>query len=417
MRKVFRFLAFSIAVVLAHTGLAGAKTVEEVLKEKGVITEDEYREVTASRVSTYVPGKGFTFTSPDQNFQLSLGGRGQFFYQFLDKETGQDTSQFRIRRFKVYMGGYAFTSNLTYRVQADLTKGNTAQLLDDAWINYRFAEEAQAQVGQFKVPFLRQELISDGAQQFVDRSNVVDAFKPSYDIGVMGWGNVSKSLFAYSAGIFGGTGQGQPRTGNNSAYAIRAAFNPLGAVPYTESALENYENPRFSVGGNYYWNTLKKTGPTTFQDTSSSTPPFAGTSGWLGASAAVFDNTEKVDVEMYSIDGALKWRGLSVQAEYMHGSADGEVTGRKVNAAGMYAQAGCLVVPKHLEVAARYTWYDPNEYVSNNLVTQVQGAVSWYFYNHNLKVQSDYTNIHSQRGTGRPTTDDQQVRLQAQLTF
>jgi hypothetical protein len=74
MRMVFRVLAFVFAVVFAHTGLAGAKTVEEVLKEKGVITEAEYKEVTASRVSTYVPGKGFTFTSPDQNFQLSLGG-------------------------------------------------------------------------------------------------------------------------------------------------------------------------------------------------------------------------------------------------------------------------------------------------------------------------------------------------------
>jgi len=416
MGKVFRFLAFIFAVALTHTGLAGAKTIEEVLKEKGVITEAEYKEATASRPTAYVPGKGFTFTSPEKNFQLTLGGRGQFFYQFLDKDTGQDVSQFRIRRFKVYMGGYAFTSNLTYRVQADLTKANTAQLMDDAWINYRFADEAQAQVGQFKVPFLREELISDGAQQFVDRANVVDAFKPSYDIGVMGWGNVSKGLFAYSAGIFGGAGQGQARTGNNSAYAIRAAFNPLGAMPYTESALENFENLRFSIGGDYFWNTLKKTGPTTFQDTSSTTPPYVGTNGWLGANAIAFDNTEKVDVRMYSIDGALKWRGLSAQAEYMHGSADGEVTGRKVDAAGMYAQAGYLVVPKHLEVAGRYTWYDPNDRVSNNLVTQVQGAVSWYFYDHNLKLQGDYTNIHTQNGT-RPTTNDQQLRLQAQVTF
>jgi phosphate-selective porin OprO/OprP len=415
MRKTI--LALAAAVLALTASEATAKTVEEVLKEKGVITEAEYKEVTASRPSAYAPGKGFTFTSPDRNFQLSLGGRGQFFYQFLDRDTGQDVSQFRIRRFKVYLGGYAFTSDLTYRVQADLTKSNTAQLLDDAWINYRFADEAQAQAGQFKVPFLRQELVSDGAQQFVDRSNVVDAFKPSYDIGAMGWGSVSKSRFAYSAGIFGGAGQGQPRTGNNSAYAIRAAFNPLGAVPYTESALENYEDPRFSVGADYYGNTLKKTGVNTFQDTSASTPPYAGTSGWLGANAAVFDNTEKVDIVMYSVDGAFKWRGLSAQAEYVHGSADGEVTGRKVNAAGMYAQAGYLILPKHLEVAARYAWYDPNDHVSDDLVTQVQGAVSWYFYNHNLKVQTDYTNIHAQKGAGRPTTDDQQVRLQAQLAF
>lgn len=160
MKKAIPALAATVFALTASQ--ATGKTVEEVLKEKDVITEAEYKEVTASRLSTCVPGKGFTFTYPERNFQLSLGGRGQFQYQFLDRETGQDVSQFRIRRFKVYMGGYAFTSNLTYRVQADLTKSNTAQLLDDAWINYRFIEEAQAQAGQFKVPFLREELISEG---------------------------------------------------------------------------------------------------------------------------------------------------------------------------------------------------------------------------------------------------------------
>ena len=92
MRKVFRFLAFIFAVALTHTGLAGAKTIEEVLKEKGVITEAEYKEATASRPTAYVPGKGFTFTSPEKNFQLTLGGRGQFFYQFLDKDTARTSA-------------------------------------------------------------------------------------------------------------------------------------------------------------------------------------------------------------------------------------------------------------------------------------------------------------------------------------
>jgi len=415
MRKAVVVLVALISALA--TSVTAAKTVEEVLKEKDVITEAEYKEVTASRLSTYVPGKGFTFTSPDRNFQLSLGGRGQFQYQYLDRETGQDISQFQIRRFKVYMGGYAFTSDLTYRVQADLKKSNTAQLLDDAWINYRFAEEAQLQAGQFKVPFLREELISDGALQFVDRANVVDAFKPSYDIGAMVGGKVAKGLFAYGAGIFGGAGQGQTRTGNNNAFAIRGVVNPLGDVPYTESDLENTPGPRFSIGVDYFMNTLQKNGTTTFADTSSSVPPYAGSSGWLGANAAVFDNTEKVDVEMYSIDGALKWRGLSVQGEYMHGDSEGQTSRRKGKASGTYLQAGYLIIPKHLEVAARYTWYDPSEYVSNDQVTQVQGAVSWYFYDHNLKVQGDYTNIHTQKGAGKPPTDDQQVRLQAQVTF
>jgi hypothetical protein len=120
----------------------------------------------------------------------------------------------------------------------------------------------------------------------------------------------------------------------------------------------------------------------------------------LAASAAAAKTVEEM----------LKEKGVITEADYK------EVTGRTGKATGMYAETGYLVVPKHLELAARYTWYDPNEYVSNNLVAQVQGAVSWYIHDHNLKLQGDYTNIHTQNGT-RPTTDDQQVRIQAQVTF
>jgi len=136
----------------------------------------------------------------------------------------QNTSVWKIRRFKVYMGGYAFSRDLTYRVQVDLAKSGTAQMLDDAWINYRFLDEAQLQAGQFKMPFSRGELTSDGALQFVDRANAVDAFKPSYDIGAMVQGKTAGGKLAYNAGLFNGTGQSGTRT-TNSGPGRRASFS------------------------------------------------------------------------------------------------------------------------------------------------------------------------------------------------
>ena len=95
------FLAF-----LLTCQAGSARTLEEVLKEKGVITEADFKEVTAARPVTYQLGKGFTFTSPDARFQLSLGGRGQFQYQYLDKDDvngpAQDVSVWKIRRFKLF---------------------------------------------------------------------------------------------------------------------------------------------------------------------------------------------------------------------------------------------------------------------------------------------------------------------------
>ena len=407
-------------------GQAGfAKTLEEVLKEKGVITEADLKEVTVAKPVLYQPGKGFTFTSPDARFQLSLGGRGQFQYQYLDKDDVngpvQEVSLWRIRRFKVYMGGYAFTKDLTYRVQADLAKSGTAQMLDDAWINYRFIEEAQVQVGQFKMPFARGELTSDGALQFVDRANAVDAFKPSYDVGAMVQGRVAGGKLAYNAGLFNGTGQSGTRTTNSGAWAARIVFNPFGEMRYSEADVENTPSPLLSLGANYFANTLKRNANSTFLDTTTSTPPYAGTAGWLGKDAlntAIFDNTEKVDVGTYGFDAAFKWRGLSVQGEYFVGKAEGKTNGRVAHSRGYYAQAGYFLLPKHLEVAARYSCVDPNRDKSRDLQIEVTGAVSYYFEGHNLKIQGDYTNIHTQLATaGKQPTDDKQMRVQAQVAF
>jgi phosphate-selective porin OprO/OprP len=400
-----------------------AKTLEEVLKEKGVITEADFKEVAAARPVAYQPGKGFTFTSPDGKFQLSLGGRGQFYYRYLDPDDANgpaaEVSEWRIRRFKVYMGGYAFAKDLTYRVQADLAKSGTAQMLDDAWINYRFIDEAQLQAGQFKIPFSRGELTSDGALQFVDRANAVDAFKPSYDIGAMVQGKTAGGKFAYNAGLFNGTGQSGTRKTNSGAWAARVVFSPFGEMRYSEADLENTPTPLLSLGAGYFANTLKRNGNATFLDTTTSTPAYSGTAGWLGKAAkdtAIFDNTERVDVGTYGFDAAFKWRGLSVQGEYFGGKAEGQNQGRTVHARGYYGQAGYFLLPKKLEVAARYSSVDPNRDKSQDLQIEVTGAVSYYFEGHNLKLQGDYTNIHTQLA-GKQATDDQQLRVQAQLAF
>ena len=59
---------------------------------------------------------------------------------------------------------------------------------------------------------------------------------------------------------------------------------------------------------------------------------------------------------------------------------------------------------------------DPNRDTSGNLQAETQGAVSYYFNKHNLKLQADYTNSHKQNGT-KSSTDDKIVRVQAQIVF
>jgi phosphate-selective porin OprO/OprP len=207
------------------------------------------------------------------------------------------------------------------------------------------------------------------------------------------------------------------RASNNNAFAARIAVNPLGDMPYSEADLDHSKKPLVSFGANYFMDTLKatRTASTALETNNLS---FAGSSGWLGRSANLnrFTTTEKIDTDNLGFDAAFKWMGFSAQSEYFLGQATGQDTDAKLRAHGYYAQAGYFIIPKHLETAIRYSYVDPNRDVANDLQSEIQGAVSYYFSKHNLKIQGDVSNIHKQDGASKPT-DDMQFRLQAQIIF
>ena len=428
-KKVLAVAALASAVAVQ---CAGAKTLEDVLKEKGVITEADYQEVTKSKPVTYTLGKGFTFTTPDEKFQLNFGGRMQFRYTFTDFDvnnagatTKSDLSQWDVKRIRLISQGYAYTKDLTYKLELDaraLASSTNAKGLIETYLNYRFIDEAQLKVGQMKTPFSRQELTSDGALQFVDRSIVVDAFKPTYDIGAMLNGRIADGLAYYYAGVYGGAGQSTTRNTNDNLFVARAVVNPLGDLPYSEADLDMTKKPLVSIGANYFYNVVNKTGAAldvtipNYAATPSSTSP--GSGGWLGRNfnkPGFAATNDKLDVNSYGGDLAFKWMGFSFQSEYLLGQAESKTTGGLLRAQGYYVQAGYTVLPKKLEVAMRYSYLDPDRNVKNNLVTETIGAVSYYFNKHNLKLQGDVANIHDQ--AAGVLKDDKQYRVQAQIIF
>ncbi|ACM18644.1 phosphate-selective outer membrane channel [Geotalea daltonii FRC-32] len=409
----------SLAATVVAMGLVlipgvHAKTLEDVLKEKGVITEEDYKEVTRSKALNYKPGKGFTLTSADEKFQLSLGGRLQTRYTFTDADdngTSRDSNKFEVKRMKFWLNGYAYTKDLTYLLQVDFVQGGSSKLLDHAYLNYRFVDEAQVLAGQTKVPFGRQWLNSSGSQQFVDRSTASDMFRPGYEAGVKVHGAVAGGIATYELGYYGGAGQSTFRTSNDNAYAARITANPFGKMAYAEGDLDQSEKPLLSVGANYYRNTLQKSTATAFE---TNNVTLAGSTGWLGKGIGTFANGEKIDINGYGVDAAFKWLGASTQAEYLLGQADGHTSDKTLRAHGFYAQAGYCIIPRKLELAFRYSFVDPNRDKANDQQVDTQGAISYYFNKHNLKLQGDVTNSHDQ-SKGR--TDDMIYRLQAQVIF
>jgi len=395
-KRLFAVGAALATCVLVAQG-AQAKSLEDILKEKGVITEADYKEVVKSKPFDYKLGKGFTFTSADEKFQLSLGGRMQFRYTFMDNDNVGDTSKFEMKRVRLLAQGYAYSKDLTYKMEIDpkvLTEANARGGLLDAFINYKVMDELQFLAGQTKVKYGYTMIQADSALMFVDRVPWIGRMVPAYELGMFAYGKVFNGLMDYAMSVTNGDGQTASGDYNHNAFAARVAFSPLGAMANDEPDLAISQKPLLTVGANYFYNTL-----TAGENQNSATTGYGWWNGYK-------------DISNYGFDTHFKWMGVAVQGEVLFSEGNQETTGIDRRSMGWYAQAGYMITPK-LGVALRFSQFDPNRSVGDDLQSEQIGAVSYYFNKHNLKLQADVGNVHNQ-ATDR---DDMQYRIQAQLVF
>ncbi len=423
--------AMAVAAFLGQ--VASAKTLEDVLKEKGVITEEDYKQVTSEKQPDHMLQQGFTLTSVDDKFSLTMGGFIQPRYSYAVKDDGNpvatqryNVSEFRVRRAKLVLSGFAIPKDLTYKLQVEFAQIASEKLLDDAFISYRIADEVQIRGGQAKVSFSRQWLAPGWGLEFIERSVASDAFYAGRDIGVELNGKIRGGLVSYAIGGYGGAGQGRLNSTTDNAIAARVEVSPLGKVPFAEGDVGESKDPLVSVGADYYRRVfVRNTTPSTSTNGFSTnnvqfiannvlfTTPVTP-NGWLGRGAALFDASERVAVNTCSVDAVLKWRGLAVQGEYYYGQATGETSNNTLRASGYYGQAGYMVVPGALEVAFRVSVVDPDRTKANDIRTDVQGVVNYYLNKQYLRLQGEFTNVNDQSTGG---TNDQIFRVQAQLLF
>jgi len=185
--------------------------------------------------------KGVVIESADGDNKLKIGARVQSRLQAEADDSGSPAAiAFSIPRARIKLSGHVWSKDLGYTFQADFGKGSAG--LKDFYLNYKLSPGAQLRVGQFKRPFMRQQLTSSGSQELVDRAITDKAFGGGRDIGVMLHSGVTKrSGFEWAAGIFNGTGdkphyegtvQVDPTTGEGeltgwSASNVPDAFGPM----------------------------------------------------------------------------------------------------------------------------------------------------------------------------------------------
>ncbi|MDO8494837.1 MAG: porin [Deltaproteobacteria bacterium] len=314
-------------------------------------------------LSATVLAAGPSIETADGKYKIGLGLEFQSQFQWLSIEGQGKADSFQIRRGRVVFVGHAFTEELTYKFQLEAVGGQTsiaspnralaAPTLRDAYINYDFGNGVELMTGQFKPYFNRQEFCSSTKNQFVDDSLLNEVFSFGRDVGFALHGDVLDEKLEYA--IFVTNDAANRNTTNSNKHLLaggRLVYNVMGKHGYTMSDVEDSSEHHLAVGLAANHNKVT-----------------TGNSSLIAASG----------------DIAYRHHGFSAlgEGDFLNNSTLGTYT------YGFLAQAGYFLTPKHWEVAGRFAGIIPTAAgVTNGYETGL--ALNYYFYGHNLKLQTDY---------------------------
>ncbi len=113
--------------------------------------------------------KGFVVQSADGNFLIraNLLFQTRFAFNHRNTDSADGTRWgFEVRRARIITSGHIVDPTLTYKISVALTAGQ----IRDAYVNKNLGDGFELRVGQFKLPFLREFLVSTTKQQAAHRS-------------------------------------------------------------------------------------------------------------------------------------------------------------------------------------------------------------------------------------------------------
>jgi len=351
-------------------------------------------------------GKGlYHVVAKDNSYSMKLDFRMQTLFigeWNVDdsKKIESGSSEFLIRRVRVKLGGFVYHPKLVYKFQIGLTNNDISgasihtdgapRMILDAVIKWNFYKNFTLWAGQAKLPGNREQVISSGSLQFVDRSQLNANFNIGRDMGFqihhhfkLGKNFMIREIAAVSHG------EGRNITGKNLGgyqYTGKVEFLPFGKFEsdgdYIGSAIKGEEKPKLALAGTYDFNNRA------VKNKSNQGNHLINDAGYF-----------ETDIITVFADMMFKYKGISLMAEYAARTAeqdsalnvDGTKTGDVVGVgSGMNLQLGYMF-KNNWEVAGRYTLTDWANTVGKGSQTQYTISVSKFLKEHKLKVQSDIT--------------------------
>ncbi len=277
--------------------------------------------------------------------KLQLSGYTQVLYSWW--EEGVDS--FQVKRARLSLSG-EIVRKIRFKFQVDAMK---SPILVDAQIDFEFSPSVGLRIGQFYVPFSRENRTSSSDLETILRSQVVEQLAPSRDIGSMGRdiGAMLHGKFSfveYMAGFFNGSGINRADTNENKDFSARVVLRPASFLSAGGSVYSGRHSP--AQGGLPF--TRNRTG----------------------------------------IDAGLDLGAFSARGEFISGQDD------QAKKNGWYLQGGYFILARKIQAVCRLDSFDPDNGAVADRSDILTFGLNWFF-SEKTKLQVNY-NSYRKEGRG-----------------
>jgi len=257
----------------------------------------------------------------------------------------------------------------------------------DLFVNWHRYPEFQIKAGQWKAPFGLEQISPDPKLFTLERSQVTSALTPERQVGIQIWGkpfaNVfpeQKDLLTYYAGMFNGDGR-------NIAVNDNSEFMYVGRIE-----LQPWKG---QLAGEETWVRFGANGLSSLDENGTVLSPAGTLRVNSDGSLSTFTANSGAERTGYGFDGAFHWGRFDLIAEYLSERYEARMVNgippgfADFRADGYYVQGSYFIIPKKLQLFAKYETFNPGQ-VANDDITSVTGGLNYYIHGDDIKILAHY---------------------------